>query len=269
MNYNLCGAVCNHGETGVVDMVHSKIQAEQPDVVTLQETCRSQAERLQELLGDASYKSYFSSSRFWPPAEWEWWPPDLTPTCDTVAPYSAGNAIFVRADISDADDLQFSTGRGIGCVTAAFEIRTRVCTLHGTPDDPTAAKEIEELATDLFPPHLRRMPFILTGDVNVAPDWPSPENPAVGRLYAPEAGGAPETTGRWTSSPDARAARPSRAAPRPTPARGRSTTSSSARRTSTVTCPPAWRTRATAWSPGKTRSPTTGAARITTSCGER
>ncbi|MEV4840191.1 endonuclease/exonuclease/phosphatase family protein [Nonomuraea sp. NPDC049486] len=189
MNYNLCGAVCNHGETGVVDMVHSKIQAEQPDVVTLQETCRSQAERLQELLGDAGYKSYFSSSRFWPPAEWEWWPPDLTPTCDTVAPYSAGNAIFVRADISDADDLQFSTGRGIGCVTAAFEIRTRVCTLHGTPDDPTAAKETEELATDLFPPHLRRMPFILTGDVNVAPDWPSPENPAVGRLYAPEAGG--------------------------------------------------------------------------------
>ncbi|GIH80616.1 hypothetical protein Plo01_70450 [Planobispora longispora] len=181
MNYNLCGASCNGGDFAVVDMVFRKIQAERPDIVTLQETCRDQAGRLQDLLDDAGYgmRSYFSSSRLLP-----------APDCGTLLPYSAGNAIYVRAAIRDAADFEFrSTDRGGGCVTAEFEVWTRVCSLHGTPKDEDAAKEIKEMATDLFPPSVRRMPFILAGDFNVTPTWPSPEDPAVAMMYAPQAGG--------------------------------------------------------------------------------
>nr|BFE83230.1 hypothetical protein GCM10020093_058310 [Planobispora longispora] len=119
MNYNLCGASCNGGDFAVVDMVFRKIQAERPDIVTLQETCRDQAGRLQDLLDDAGYgmRSYFSSSRLLP-----------APDCGTLLPYSAGNAIYVRAAIRDAADFEFrSTDRGGGCVTAEFEVWTRVC----------------------------------------------------------------------------------------------------------------------------------------------
>ncbi|MGW6500253.1 endonuclease/exonuclease/phosphatase family protein [Nonomuraea angiospora] len=178
MNYNLCGASCNAGEFGVVDVVFRKIQEQQPDVVTLQESCRPQVERLQELLNNAGYgmRSHFSP-RFFP-----------EDGCGNSSLLNVGNAVFVRGDIRDTDDYSLAFGRTIGCVTVDFGLETRVCTIHGSPTDSDAAEEVKRIATTMFPASIRRMPLIIAGDFNISPTVPA-ENPAMKLMYAPEAGG--------------------------------------------------------------------------------
>lgn len=70
----------------------------------------------------------------------------------------------------------------------------RVCSTHTSKkegdDRQLAADEAKELQSTLFPASTRRLPFILAGDMNLLPDWPSVADPAIATLYAPEGGGS-------------------------------------------------------------------------------
>lgn len=56
MQFNICGAICNHGKYGVVDHVRAKIVAFRPAIVTLNEVCAGQFWRMQSLLDDSGWE---------------------------------------------------------------------------------------------------------------------------------------------------------------------------------------------------------------------
>jgi endonuclease/exonuclease/phosphatase family metal-dependent hydrolase len=56
MQFNICGAICNHGGNGVVEHVRDKIVGFRPAIVTLNEICAGQFSRLKSMLGGGAWK---------------------------------------------------------------------------------------------------------------------------------------------------------------------------------------------------------------------
>ena len=56
MQFNICGAICNHGKYGVVEHVRAKIVAYRPAIVTLNEVCAGQFWRLQSMLDGSGWE---------------------------------------------------------------------------------------------------------------------------------------------------------------------------------------------------------------------
>jgi endonuclease/exonuclease/phosphatase family metal-dependent hydrolase len=191
LQFNMAGAALNGGGPAVVDRIVEKVIENDTQVVSLNEICeRKQFMLLQQKLAGIGMHGYFASVRIF-----------RAPDCglnDLLQFDRAGNAVFVRANFRDEASYKFQSStlgdpRGAACVTAEFEVWTRVCAAHTSKKDgdsrQLAADEVKELQTTLFPAATRRLPFILAGDLNLTPDWPSASSPAIARLYAPEAGG--------------------------------------------------------------------------------
>ncbi|MBO0882240.1 MAG: endonuclease/exonuclease/phosphatase family protein [Mycobacterium sp.] len=192
LQFNMAGAAKNHGDTAVVDRIVEKVTENNAQVVTINEICEDhQFVPLRDKLAGLGMHGYFATAR-------NFRAPDCGfngfPLLD-----NAGNAVFVRANIRDQasytyQNSTYTDGRGAACVTAEFEVWTRVCATHTSPKEgdsrQRAADEVKELQTTLFPASTRRLPFIIGGDMNLTPDWPSAADPAIAQLYAPEAGGS-------------------------------------------------------------------------------
>jgi hypothetical protein len=56
MDFNICGAICNHGRYGVVDDVRNRVLRFRPAILTLNEVCAGQFWRLQSLLQGSAWK---------------------------------------------------------------------------------------------------------------------------------------------------------------------------------------------------------------------
>jgi endonuclease/exonuclease/phosphatase family metal-dependent hydrolase len=56
MQFNICGAICNDGEYGVVEHVRAKIVNFRPAIVTLNEVCAGQFSRLQSRLDGSGWE---------------------------------------------------------------------------------------------------------------------------------------------------------------------------------------------------------------------
>lgn len=193
LQFNIAGGAKNAGSMTVADYVVGRVLAEQPDVISLNEVCDDQYQHIRDRLNEAGYgaNSHFAHTKL------------VALECsELVQPDGAGNAIFVRAGIEDGsatsyyfdgpdtlvDSWDGFLDRGIACVTARFEIPIRACAAHTSPEDDVASREAATIAR-VFGPEAERRPFILVGDLNVAPSYPSPQAPAIAVLYAPEAGG--------------------------------------------------------------------------------
>lgn len=56
MDFNICGAICNHGRYGVVEDVRNRVLRFRPAILTLNEVCAGQFWRLQTLLQGSAWK---------------------------------------------------------------------------------------------------------------------------------------------------------------------------------------------------------------------
>ena len=56
MQFNICGAICNHGGNNVVEDTRNRIVSFKPAIVTLNEVCAGQFTRLESLLEGSAWK---------------------------------------------------------------------------------------------------------------------------------------------------------------------------------------------------------------------
>jgi endonuclease/exonuclease/phosphatase family metal-dependent hydrolase len=56
MDFNICGAICNHGGYGVVEDVRNRVLRFRPAILTLNEICAGQFSRLTSLLNGSAWK---------------------------------------------------------------------------------------------------------------------------------------------------------------------------------------------------------------------
>ncbi|MEU9831391.1 ricin-type beta-trefoil lectin domain protein [Streptosporangium sp. NPDC048047] len=203
LHFNMAGGAKNNGTYPIIGRIIREVQERRPDVISLNEVCDRQYGHLLIQLEAIGYamQGHFQESRTFVP--------DCVVFPDTRN--EAGNAVLVRGTVTGHQGYMFTTdhkleareqptvteSRSVACVTALFAIAdqpVKACSTHLAPKDsaasnPYAAPEAEarELAR-VFGPEAAAGSFILMGDLNLKPG-----NPALGSLYAPDAG----TTGEF------------------------------------------------------------------------
>ncbi|GHB74548.1 hypothetical protein GCM10010377_76280 [Streptomyces viridiviolaceus] len=186
LHWNMAGAARNDGDGPPVDRLMEKISELDPDVVTINEVCHSQATFLRDELQDAGIQMSWHFGR----ASSNWFN-----TCNGLfgADAWAGNAIFTKAPIGEQKDYWFSGNeiveersnetRGFTCLTAYFALAVRTCSVHTDPNDDNARAQTAAIAAK-FASDVDQRPYLLAGDFNAPPAVHQPS------MYAPEAGGA-------------------------------------------------------------------------------
>jgi endonuclease/exonuclease/phosphatase family metal-dependent hydrolase len=187
MHWNLAGAAKNWGAEKIVDRVVTRATEQQADVLSLNEICLQQFDKLTDKLKDAGWQmtgQFQTTNRF-------------NPQClDTSG--NEGIAVFTRGSVLSQQRYQFDDqyklqpgstgiGRGVACITTYLPGKSqnlKACTTHldtGWPDDKDrrAIKEVAELGR-VFGPEAQQMPFILAGDTNI---YSPPITPDLGPLY--------------------------------------------------------------------------------------
>ncbi|MGW9137580.1 endonuclease/exonuclease/phosphatase family protein [Streptomyces sp. NPDC055681] len=185
LHWNMAGAARNDGDGPPVDRLMEKIRELDPDIVTINEVCHSQATFLRDELQDAGIQMSWHFGR----ASSNWFN-----TCNGLfgADAWAGNAIFTKAPIGEQKDYWFSGNeiveersnetRGFTCLTAYFALAVRTCSVHTDPDNNIARAQTAAIAAK-FSSDVDQRPYLLAGDFNAPPDVHQPS------MYVPEAGG--------------------------------------------------------------------------------
>ncbi|MEU4539841.1 endonuclease/exonuclease/phosphatase family protein [Streptosporangium sp. NPDC023825] len=204
MHFNMAGGALNGGDYPIVHRILTEVQTRRPDVISLNEVCERQYDHLVDQLETAGYamEGYFQESRLVVP--------DCVHLGDTRT--RAGNAILVRADVTEEKGYMFTTDhrleerdlptlleeRSVACVTAVFPTTSqpvKACSTHLSDGDATGAQAETRELFRVFAPEANSRPFILMGDLNLTPD-----DTAVGRLYYPSGNGYFwETDSYWDS----------------------------------------------------------------------
>jgi endonuclease/exonuclease/phosphatase family metal-dependent hydrolase len=191
MHWNIAGGAKNWGEETVVDRIATRVYQQRVEVLSLNEICEQQFDKLKEKLEDRGWAmtgQFQTTNRF-------------NPLC--LDPSGAGGnegiAILTRGSVVSQQRWQFDdqyrlqpgstgVGRGVACITTylpGMSQNLKVCSTHldtGWPDkdpDRRAIKEVAELAR-VFGPEARQLPFILASDTNI---FSPPVTPDLGPLY--------------------------------------------------------------------------------------
>ncbi|MPY46693.1 endonuclease/exonuclease/phosphatase family protein, partial [Streptomyces phyllanthi] len=185
LHWNMAGAARNDGDGPPVDRLVEKIRELDPDIVTINEVCHSQATFLRDELRDSGIQMSWHFGR----ASNNWFN-----TCNGLfgADAWAGNAIFTKAPVGEAKDFWFSGNdiveersnetRGFTCLTAYFALPVRTCSVHTDPNDDNARAQTAAIAAK-FAADIDQRPYLLAGDFNAAPAT------HLQSMYVPEAGG--------------------------------------------------------------------------------
>lgn len=158
LQFNLCGNACSHGGPGVVDELAGWIQRRRPLVVTLNEICENQYERLRADLG--AYRGLF----------------EPTARCRNGARY--GNVILVRGEVDRVGSWALPNpagdeGRRLLCARArpAGAPELVACVIHISNYAGNIASQVEVVAG-----HVNRLAadhaVLVGGDFNTDPADP-------------------------------------------------------------------------------------------------
>ena len=168
MQFNICGAACNHGTVDkggggndIVDDVSGRIAGFKPAVVTLNEVCSAQFGRLRSLLGGGPWKmtGAFRAQR-------------SEGRCQGDPGF--GDAIFIAGGISGQTVLPLPNPAGpehrsILCLrTAVGGGPVLACVLHTVTGDPMKARQVAAAAKAVNGKAARGA-VILGGDFNTVP----------------------------------------------------------------------------------------------------
>jgi endonuclease/exonuclease/phosphatase family metal-dependent hydrolase len=163
----------------LTDLVHDR----QPDLVSLNEVCKSQADGLRESLA-GEYQVYASLA---------WWPAVQKPACGG----EFGRAILVRDELTKdskafakqlpVDEERDLAKRPIVCL-AMEPLRTLFCSTHltaGSSDavDQERALQVEKIHATFAPYNARDWNIILGADMNMRPNDPNLDS-----IYEPSYG---------------------------------------------------------------------------------
>ena len=180
MHFNICGAICNHGvvartggDNDIVDDARRRIVALRPAIVTLNEVCIGQFNRLRALLKAAGWEmnGTFRAQR-------------SDDRCQGGSGF--GDAVFTAAGISGQKVLPLPNSggesRAILCVwTKAGGGSVLACVLHTVTDNPLRSRQVAAAARAANGAGARGA-VILGGDFNTTPS-------GMGALLEPGKGG--------------------------------------------------------------------------------
>jgi hypothetical protein len=168
LHFNICGAACNYGVVGrggpgndVVEDVRSRIAGFNPGIVTLNEICVGQFNRLKALLAGGAVKmtGVFRAQR-------------NDSRCDNGGGF--GDAVFTAGGIDGQKVLALPNPSG-GEHRAVLCVRTSVaggpllaCVLHTVTDNPMKGKQVAAAAKALNG-EAGRGAVIVGGDFNTTP----------------------------------------------------------------------------------------------------
>lgn len=163
-NWNICGAKCNHGDLQkLIDDLRNRIVAFRPHVVTINEVCQAQAERLEERLRTSPWamNHAFSDQRD-------------DHRCPPVnGKRLFGDAVFTSGPIESKKVTSLPSSKGehrdILCVDTRLGRDLLACVVHLDADAPKMnAKQMNALAR-FIKPRAAKGPVVLAGDFNEAP----------------------------------------------------------------------------------------------------
>lgn len=181
MQFNICGAVCNHGVidkagggNDVVDDVRGRITGFRPDIVTLNEVCQGQFNRLKALLavGPWSMAGAFRAQR-------------TDSRCQGGSGF--GDAVFTAGGVAGQKVLALPNPgggehRAVLCVhTSAGGGPVLACVLHTVTGNPMKARQVAAAAAAVNG-EAAHGAVILGGDFNTTPG-------GMGALLDPGRGG--------------------------------------------------------------------------------
>lgn len=172
VSFNACGGVCRRGEVPVTAR-HIAAVARAADVVLLQELCRSQFDRVRELLTARGFHGRYAATT-------------VSRGCGTAF----GVAVFVRAPVLESAVLPLPTRPGyehralLGITTVLRGRRTFVATVHLSPS-PAAGLDAQLAAVAHSLNAHTGDPAIVGGDFNSLP-----VKPELRRFYSAAAGGS-------------------------------------------------------------------------------
>lgn len=168
LQFNVCGNICYEGGLEAADHLRDSILAWRPVIVTLNEICRPQAERLSELLRGSDHPM---DHRF------------VATTVTTKCPGEFGNAVFTRgpiigdAEIFELPNAAVSEQRKMICVETALEAGATVlaCSVHIVyPSDRNNGAnhkpQIDRVAEIVNERARSGTAVVLGGDFNEKPD---------------------------------------------------------------------------------------------------
>ncbi|GAA3347017.1 hypothetical protein GCM10020358_60210 [Amorphoplanes nipponensis] len=190
MHWNIAGAAINWGEETIVDRVVTRATEQRVDVLSVNEICQQQFDKLTDKLRDAGWQmtgQFQTTNRY-----------NVLCLDPSGLGGNEGIAVFTRGSVISQQRYQFDdqyrlqpgstgVGRGVACITTYLPGRSqnlKACTTHldtGWPDDTDrrAIKEVAELGR-VFGPEAQQMPLILAGDTNISSP---PVTPDLGPLY--------------------------------------------------------------------------------------
>ena len=182
LQFNICGAMCNAGVIGkvgagkdIVDVVRSRIVGFKPQIVTLNEVCAGQYNRLRSVLGGGPWgmRGAFRAQR-------------NDPRCQGGNGF--GDAVFTAAGINGQRVLPLPNPPGGPEHRAVLCLDTSVgggpvlaCVLHTVTDDPMKSSQVAAAARAANAA-AGRGAVILGGDFNLTPS-------GMGALLDPGKGG--------------------------------------------------------------------------------
>ena len=168
MDFNICGSICNNGvidKPGALDIVEdvrNRVVRFKPHILTLNEVCIAQFNRLKALLGGGSWKMRGAFR-----------PQRNDSRCRNGTSY--GDAVFSSAGVYGQKVLQLPDppngpeNRAILCIrTSVAGGPVLACTLHLVTEDPMKARQIAAAARVLND-EAGDGPVILGGDFNKTP----------------------------------------------------------------------------------------------------
>jgi endonuclease/exonuclease/phosphatase family metal-dependent hydrolase len=174
LQFNVCGSVmrdvdhpqCNSGriDTGMIEHVRSTVESFQPHVVSLNEVCKTQFDRI---YWDLNYRGVWKVHGHFTPT-------DTTSTnCEGE---TFGNAIFVREPIfgspveTPLPHVANGEQRKITCLVTALARGTVVCSTHVASNDAYQEDQIVAVRNAVSNYVANGTPTVVLGDFNVEPN---------------------------------------------------------------------------------------------------
>jgi endonuclease/exonuclease/phosphatase family metal-dependent hydrolase/heat shock protein HslJ len=164
LDFNICGAKCNHGDLQkLIEDLRVRIAAFRPQVATLNEVCEAQAERLGERLqaGFWPMNHAFNAQR-----------DDLR--CPPVNGRRLfGDAVFTAGPIQSKKVVPLPSSKGehrdILCVETKLGRDLLACVVHLDADAPKMNARQMAVVARFVNPRAARGPVVLAGDFNEGP----------------------------------------------------------------------------------------------------
>ena len=172
MQFNICGSICNHGMidkpgagNDIVEDVRNRVVRFKPDILTLNEVCVAQFDRLKSLLGNGDWKmsGVFRAQR-------------NDRRCKGGTPY--GDAVLTAGHVGKTEVLPLPNfggeRRAVLCLHTSADGPVLACTLHlitGRSGKEGPGKKRLQMATAARALNNRAAqgPVIVGGDFNLTP----------------------------------------------------------------------------------------------------